>query len=74
MTESNFRKPNKYVLLANRFDHEAGTTVYAATCYDYGLANDDTMWTGRLHISVSLHPTGNHPLITVPFSDLKQVE
>ena len=49
-----------------RFDHPAGTVVYQAKFYDYGLASDDERCTGMPHRSVTLNPDGRYPFFTVP--------
>ena len=69
----NQQKPTKYRMLANRFDHKAGTIVYSGIKYDYGLANDDSIWYGTLHISVSLNENGDYPYFTIPIDDLVEV-
>jgi hypothetical protein len=61
-----------YKLLQPRFNHPAGTIVYVAY-YDYGLAQDDTNYTGEEHISVTLKPDGGYPFFTVPLYYLKKI-
>lgn len=60
-----------YTLLRDRSEHLAGITVYRCSCHDYGLARDDTNYTGVEHISVSLKEDGDYPFFTVPLHDLK---
>lgn len=57
----------------DRFGHAAGTRVYRATKYDYGLANDDSRFTGIPHISVTLDPTGDYPTFTVAEDEIEYV-
>ena len=56
----------KYTLTENYNNNAAGTTVYKAVYYDYGLANDDTRTTGVEHISVTLKEDGGYPFFTIP--------
>lgn len=51
--------------------HKAGTIVYESRGYDYGLASDDSRYTGIEHKSVTLDPTGDYPFFTVPVRDLE---
>lgn len=61
-----------YTLKVDRFDHKAGTTVFDPIVYDYGLARDDTRYSGGVeHISVTLDPSGGYPVFTVPKRDLE---
>ena len=50
---------------------KVGMTVYECAKYDYGLARDDTNFTGIYHISVTLDPTGDYHYFTVPFDSLE---
>jgi hypothetical protein len=52
-------------------DAKAGTIVYDCKSHDYGLADDDTRFTGIKHKSVTLDPTGDYPFFTVPVRDLE---
>lgn len=52
---------------------KVGMTVYECAKYDYGLARDDTNFTGIHHISVTLDPTGDYPYFTVPVDSLEPV-
>lgn len=63
-----------YVLKQDRFEHKAGTTVYAAQVHDYGLARDDTNVSGEDHLSVTLKPDGGYPVFTVPVAHLKDAK
>lgn len=65
--------PTSYRLKKDRLGHTAGTLVYMAKSYDYGLARDDTMYTGVPHVSVTLNPDGSAPTFTVPEFDLEDV-
>ena len=51
---------------------EAGTICYPFRGYDYGLASDDTRYSGREHISVTLDPDGGIPSFTVAKDDLEE--
>jgi len=62
-----------YVLLQDRFEHPAGTVVYPASRHDYGLARDDTYYTGEDHISVTLKEDGDYPFFTCPESYLRKL-
>ena len=62
-----------YILTKPRFNHDAGTTVYAAQVHDYGLARDDSLHCGILHLSVTTQPDGGYPVFTVPVAHLKEV-
>lgn len=50
-----------------------GDIVYEAGGYDYGLANDDTRFTGINHISVTYNMDGSIPYFTIPKEDVKEV-
>jgi len=60
-----------YKLRVARNDVPAGTVVYKSTRYDYGLASDDTRYTGVEHISVTLKEDGDYPFFTVPKHNLQ---
>jgi hypothetical protein len=62
-----------FTLLKDRFEHPAGTTIYRASGYDYGLASDDARATGVPHTSMTLEPSGDYPSFTVPDSDFAPV-
>lgn len=62
----------KYILLNDRFEHKAGTIVFKATSHDYGLARDDTNYTGEDHVSVSLKEDGAYPFFTCPIRILRK--
>lgn len=64
----------KYELLAERFEHPAGSIVYKCLMYDYGLASDDTRYTGIEHVSVTLNEDGDCPYFTVPKHQLKEIK
>ncbi len=51
----------------------AGTIVYAASGYDYGMAAIDAHLTGEPHVSVTLDPGGAYPFFTVPESDVERL-
>jgi hypothetical protein len=68
----------KYELLNDRVLHghlcaAAGTMVYVASGYDYGLARDDEYATGQPHTSVTLNADGSYPTFTVPDCDLGDI-
>lgn len=58
-------------LLADRFGHKAGITVYDSKGYDYGLARDDTRNFAEEHISVTENEDGSYPFFTVPVRELE---
>jgi hypothetical protein len=49
----------------------AGSIVFKQSGYDYGLARDDTNFTGIEHISVTLKRSGGYPGFTIPLCDLE---
>lgn len=53
---------------------KAGTTVYSPRMHDYGLASDDTRFTGIKHVSVTLDADGSYPVFTIPERDLERLE
>lgn len=55
-------------------DAKAGTIVYKAAGFDFGLAADDTRFTGVEHVSVSLRRGGAIPTFTHPLRDLEPTE
>ncbi len=62
-----------YVLLKDRFEHDAGLRVYRFIGYDYGFASEDSRNTGVEHINVTFDSKGDYPFFTVPITDLKEV-
>jgi hypothetical protein len=68
-------KPKKYKLLqfSSTGNRPANTVVYEAMVYDYNLAADDTAYTGKLHISVTLNENGDYPTFTVPLHNLEEI-
>ncbi len=71
------RTLRSYIMLCDsdlENDVRAGDTVYELAAYDYGLANDDTRYTGIAHISVTLKPDGDYPSFTVPVRDLREIK
>lgn len=70
------RQPQKFKIKSagtNSGGHPAGTIVYDLLKHDYGLASDDTRFSGIEHVSVTLDPTGDWPSFTVIKSDLEPV-
>jgi hypothetical protein len=61
----------KYILLKDRFEHKAGTTVYFYTGPTYGLVSEDTFDSGIEHLAVTLKPDGTHPFFTVAIDELE---
>ena len=51
-----------------------GDIVYDQKGYDYGLASDDTRYTGIEHISVTRNADGDYPGFTIPKVDLEIIE
>lgn len=64
----------KYKLSTDAHGHPAETIVYNLKYHDYGLANDDTRYTGVEHKSMTLDPDGNYPSFTVPTHNLIPLE
>lgn len=60
----------KYELINDRLEHKKGTIVYDYVGHDYGLASDDTNYTGVEHISVTRDPEGGTPFFTTPIDNL----
>jgi hypothetical protein len=60
--------------IPSHVDLEPGVTVYESAKYDYGLASDDSRFTGIHHVSVTLDPTGDYPFFTVPAHFLEPIE
>jgi hypothetical protein len=52
---------------------QEGDVVYEQTGYDYGLANDDTRYTGIPHQTVTYNPDGSYPGSTIPTSALEEI-
>ncbi len=71
-------KIKKYRLLKDRSlngkEWKAGTIVYDQMGHDYGLASDDTHFTGIEHKSVTLNSDGDYPGFTVPVRDLFEIK
>ena len=59
-------------LINDRFEHEAGTEVYAYKGHTYGLVEDDTAGTGIIHTAVTLNSDGSTPFFTVAIDDLSE--
>lgn len=68
----------KYKLLSdgrlNTPETKAGATVYESAKYDYGLASDDTRYTGVDHVSVTLKEDGDYPFFTHPLHLLEEIK
>ncbi|QIN99728.1 hypothetical protein bastian_115 [Salmonella phage bastian] len=60
----------KYLVIKGE---HAGQTVYSLKFHDYGLASDDTRYTGIEHTSVTLDETGDYPSFTIPKDFLKEI-
>ena len=64
-----------YKLSKPRFEYPANLVVYEYLDYDYGLSRDDTLDTGKIHISVCEDPLGrNTPFFTVDFDELIEIK
>lgn len=50
-----------------------GKFVYDLKYHDYGLASDDTRYTGVEHKSVTLNEDGDYPSFTIPRHFLTEV-
>lgn len=51
---------------------EVGTIVYLCIEPDYGTAIEDTLFSKRVHISVTLDEKGGYPFFTIEKSRLKE--
>lgn len=70
--------PAKFRVLQDRTIHDKlyatkGQTVYQFMGCDYGLANDDSRWTGIEHTSVTFNEDGSHPSFTIPVDHLERI-
>lgn len=63
----------KFVLTTDHAPFKIGDRVNQLMQYDYGLARDDTNYTGIEHISVTRDPNGGYPSHTVPMTALKEI-
>jgi hypothetical protein len=59
---------------ANSKNHPVGTICYDFLHHDYGLASDDTRFTGVQHVSVTLKSDGGYPSFTIPASNLEEIK
>lgn len=50
-----------------------GKIVYSLKYHDYGLASDDTRYTGIEHKSVTFSENGDYPSFTIPTYLLKEI-
>lgn len=50
---------------------KAGDIVFRASGYDYGLARDDSWYTGKPHISVTKNADGSGPSFTIAEEDIE---
>jgi len=57
----------------DRENLKAGTILYRCILPDYGTAIEDTLMTRRVHVSVTLDPTGGYPFFTIERSRLREV-
>jgi hypothetical protein len=65
----------KYKLLSRQFDYEVGTVCYDFNGHDYGLAREDSYYSGESHISITLDPEGkDYPFFTVPLDHLEIIK
>lgn len=58
----------------NSGNQPVGTIVYDLRGYDYGLASDDTRFTGIKHVSVTLNENGDYPSFTICESSLEKID
>jgi hypothetical protein len=63
---------NSWVLLKEAYNIPAGTIVYTYTGYGYGIARDDTIYSDKLHISIS-EELEKTPFFSIPFENLKSL-
>jgi hypothetical protein len=74
MSEGNVQQAYKLKSSSEITDAPAGTIVWEASGYDYGLAADDTRATGIEHVSVTLNRSGGSPFFTHPKHDLEPAD
>jgi len=76
------RSPRKFVIVEGGLLHpdspddgmiDVGTIVYQCAEPDYGTALEDTLWTNRLHVSVTLDPSGGYPFFTIEKARLQEL-
>lgn len=72
-------EPKKFKVLKTRIIGSSvcaneGDTVFDCWSCDYGLANDDTRFTGVEHRSVTHDPAGKYPFFTIPVRDLQEIK
>jgi hypothetical protein len=72
--EGVFKPLPAYRLLKDRFEHKAGSVIYKASGYDYGLASDDAEATGKPHTSMTLEASGGYPFFTVADEDFEPLQ
>lgn len=53
---------------------KVGDTVYDYISHDYGLASDDTRFTGIEHTSVTSNADGSGPSFTIPVHHLREIK
>lgn len=64
----------KYQVNANTQFFKKGDVVYDLINYDYGLARDDTNFTGVYHVSVTRNADGGYPSCTIPLHNLTEID
>lgn len=69
----------KYRVKSDRIERgetwaKAGDIVYDIRGYDYGLASDDTRYSGIQHISVTFKEDGDYPSFTIPVRQLEEIK
>lgn len=72
-------KHRKFEVLVTRMVRDEvwaakGDIVYEFRGHDYGLARDDTRYSGIEHISVTERADGGAPSFTIPLHTLKEIK
>lgn len=62
----------RYIVKYDTQYHKKGDIVYKNAYPDYGLASEDSRYTGVEHMSVSRTEDGNYPYQTIPTSALQE--
>jgi hypothetical protein len=66
--------PTKYRVKRDHACFKAGDIVYSLSGPDYGLANEDSRYTGVEHKTVTFSSEGDYPGQTVPLHNIEKAE
>ena len=66
-------KIKKYQVNDNTRFFKKGDIVYELIKTDYGLARNDTHFTGVYHVSVTRNENGDWPSCTIPLHNLTEI-